>query len=72
MFAVLWENDTIKSFLFTKNPALGSGQTAHFYGGFNVTDAANSKIETYIWDGITTMFPLSKKGEFTTAGFVQK
>lgn len=71
MFAVLWENDSIKSFLFHKNPALASGETANFYGGFNVTDAANSKIETYIWDGISTMLPLSKKGEFTIDGFVQ-
>ena len=71
MIGVLWENDAIKSFLFTKK-ALGYNETASFYGGFNVTDAANSKIETYIWDGITTMVPLSKKGEFTVGGYTEQ
>lgn len=70
MFAVLWENDSIKSFLFLKKPNLACGETATYYGGFDVTDAANSKIETYIWDGITTMLPLTEKGVFTTSGYV--
>ncbi len=70
MFAVLWENDSIKSFLFLKKPNLACGETATYYGGFDVTDAANSKIETYIWDGITTMLPLKEKGVFTTNGYV--
>lgn len=71
MIGVLWENDAIKSFLFVKK-ALGYNETADFYGGFNVTDAENSKIETYIWDGITTMVPLSQKGEFTTTGYSEQ
>lgn len=67
LIAVLWENDAIKSFQFLK-ANLGYNETANFYGGFNVTDAENSKIETYIWDDIKTMVPLCDKVEFTKTG----
>ncbi|MBR3934802.1 MAG: Ig-like domain-containing protein [Clostridia bacterium] len=67
LIAVLWENNAIKSFQFLK-ANLGYNETANFYGGFNVTDAENSKIETYIWDDIKTMVPLCEKTEFTKTG----
>lgn len=54
MFAVLYEGTELKQFQF-KNTALAAGATETFYGGFTVGNAANSKIQTFVWNSFTNM-----------------
>lgn len=64
---VLYENNELKQFLF-KEEMLAQGATSTFSGGFTVGDAANSKIQTFIWNSLSAMVPLGSSYTLDTAG----
>lgn len=67
VIAVLKENGTIKSFQFENItvPATGSED---YTCGFQVDDAENQTIETYVWDSFSGKTPLASKWTFTNSG----
>lgn len=67
MLVVLKENDLLKSFQF-KTANVASGDSLTFNGGFSVGDAANSVIECYTWDSLTSMKPLGAEYYIDAAG----
>jgi len=65
--AVLYENNELKQFLF-KEEMLAQGATSTFSGGFTVGDAANSRIQTFIWNSLSAMGALGSSYTLDTAG----
>lgn len=65
--AVLYENNELKQFLF-KEEMLAQGATSTFSGGFTVGDAANSRIQTFIWNSLSDMGALGSSYTLDTAG----
>ncbi len=60
MLVVLKEGTGIKGFQF-ENGTLSPGASLTFNGGFYVDNAANQSIETYVWDSLYGMTPLTDK-----------
>ena len=61
MFIVSWKNGMIDGFMFNPQKMAANGGSAKLYGGFNVTDAQNTKIEAYAWESFLSMNPLMPK-----------